>query len=1024
MSEMSAAFRAAVREAMAAPDDGLPFLSDEPEGVLSQEPHFLMASILYDARERLTPDQAGGPEGVDLETVFLAACYYLARVNRLPEGGSEWEHHTFVFLFAVVHALRPDAVPQVLREAFEKDPPQLVPAYEILHAAGNALCLASEAASDAEGVALAAALMIEALEGARGRESEAPIGVNLGTVFTVLAELGGDGVPEGLRAAALHHMREALALVPLGDPSREPMLALIAWAQAKAPSVAVYEGSIGVEMEQYHRDPDPARLDAMINGLRATVATAAEPGRTLRRVELGQVLRMRFEINGDLDDLDESISELTDALAGPLNDEQRASACSFLGLAYLDRYGSLGAPADLEAASAAVRDGQTTGTAASPAHSQRLTNLAGVLTTRFDAYGDPAELDEAVAHLRHAVAVTPPSQQDYPVMLVKLAVALRKRGMHTGRDEDLATAEAILRQVAGQPSDTGLTQPIARVELSGLLAVRGLSRNTGADLVDTVTQSRVTALAPTQDVRTRLYGAEMWAMSCVLLGDLAQAHTAYGVALNDLLPKLAGRTLNRAAQEVRLRLVGALANDAAAVEITAGRPREALIRLEQGRGVLLAQALQLRGRHDDLRAAAPGLAQRFERVCEELVEQQGGREERKASAAAFEEVVRQIRALPGFADFHQPPDWKHLRQSAAQGPVAVVNVSRARCDVLLLRRRFGRAVIEVLPLPDVTVQEINSRTVTFRATVAKLTTPGTPAGEKYRYDREMKQTLRWLGETVVCPVLDRLGFDRPARPGKPLPRLWWCLTGALSQLPLHAAILDTPEPHQRPTPVYAHDRVVSSYVPTLSSLLHARARFAPDNVRASLLAVAVDAGSPYPRLTALDDELAATDQLPGPRSELRHTDATPDAVLAALRTHSHAHLACHGVRNPSDPSNSRLLLHNGSLTLRQLASERLLDAEFAYLSACHSAAPGEELANEAISVASAFQLCGYRQVIGSLWTVEDGMGPLLAREVYRRLAAAGAPDVARVLHQAVGALRGHPRYGEPLFWASMIHSGP
>ncbi|WP_143661958.1 CHAT domain-containing protein, partial [Streptomyces glaucescens] len=105
-------------------------------------------------------------------------------------------------------------------------------------------------------------------------------------------------------------------------------------------------------------------------------------------------------------------------------------------------------------------------------------------------------------------------------------------------------------------------------------------------------------------------------------------------------------------------------------------------------------------------------------------------------------------------------------------------------------------------------------------------------------------------------------------------------------------------------------------------------------------------------------------------------------------------------------------------------AERLPHAEFAFLSACHSAAPGKELADEVISVASAFQLCGYRQVIGSLWTVDDRMAPVLAREVYRQLGTPGAPGAAHALHRAITTLRGHERYREPLFWASVVHSGP
>ncbi|MEU4953840.1 CHAT domain-containing protein [Streptomyces lavendulae] len=480
---------------------------------------------------------------------------------------------------------------------------------------------------------------------------------------------------------------------------------------------------------------------------------------------------------------------------------------------------------------------------------------------------------------------------------------------------------------------------MARLELGHVLHARARLLGDVKDLADAVDQYEVTALAPAQDIRSRLHCAALWGMGAAELGALERSRTAFDLALSDLVPKLTGRALGRESQEARLRELPSLATVAAAVSIRAGEVQEALVRLEQGRGVLLAQALELRGRHDDLRVTDSGLADRFERVCAELVASHRSPQQRRRSAGDFDSLVEDIRALTNFEHFQRPPAWEKLRDAAAQVPVVVINVS--------------------------------------------------PQG---------------LGRNPLF--------------GEPLPRLWWCPTGVLSLLPLQAAFLDQDG-------AYVQDRVVSSYVPTLGSLLHARSRPAPSPDRASLLTVAVDAaGQAYPRLAALDDELTAASHMPGRRQRLRDTEATPDAVLAALRTHTHAHLACHGVRDPGDPSHSRLLLSGGELTLRELATERLPNAEFAYLSACHSAAAGEELADEVISVASAFQLCGCRHVIGSLWTVQGAMGPLLARAVYRNLAAPDGRGPAYALHRAVAELRAHGDYDDPLFWASVIHSGP
>ncbi|MGW0777253.1 CHAT domain-containing protein [Streptomyces sp. NPDC002835] len=989
--------------------------------MLAQETHGNVAIHVLGIADRLTSAQAAAEPDV-LDIVYLAAGYYLERCQCLPEAGRTWDHHACTFLFGIVHAVRPGAVPQPLRDAFAEQPPPAVPAYETVHAVGVALLLASAPKKDAEGVQLAGALLGRAWEGARGGESEPHIAFNFASALTTMADLGVG--PEGAGRKALGLMRAALAALPAEDPLREEMLAGLMRALAKAPPAVPAEGSPGAEIAAYLREGGLERLDTVIDRLRVVVDASAtgEPQRSGHRAELGQALRMRFEMTGELTDLDASIAELEAVLAtGPLNAEDRASVASFLGLARLDRYVTFRDPADLEAATRAVREGNDPSVAASSGHAQRLTNLAAVLTARFDLHAQESDIDEAVEHLTYAVAATPWSQHDHPVMMIKLAVALRRRGTHRQQHADLDRAEAILRKVAEDSAGTGPNQQLARMELGRLLAERGRLRGNVLDVADAVDQYRATALAPTQDIRTRLACAVAWGVDSVSLGALDLARNAFGVALTDLLPKLSGRTLGRESQETRLREVSSLATVAAAVSVMADRPQEALVRLEQGRGVLLAQALQLRGRHDELAAASPELADRFERVCAELVARQRSPEQRKEAAAEFDRVVEEIRARPGFARFYRSPDWEQLSEATAHGPVAVVNVSPMGCFVLLLTRPpGGRSAVEVLPL-EVMPEEIGERAGTFRTAVSRLLHPDTPGRERLRRDEEMKGTLRWLGTHIVGPVLARLGLDRPARPGAPRPRLWWCPTGVLSVLPLHAALLE-----KRPggENVYTHDLVVSSFTPTLGALLHARSRPTSGKGRPSLVAVAVDTGTAYPRLTALGDELAATGVLPGRRDELRGTEATPQAVLAALRTHTHAHLACHGVRDRADPSRSRLLLHGGELTLRELAGERLPEAEFAYLSACHSAAPGEELADEVISVASAFQLCGYRQVIGSLWTVDDKMGLLLAREVYRNLAAPDTPAAACALHRAIGVLREHPRYRDPLFWGSVIHSGP
>jgi CHAT domain-containing protein len=54
---------------------------------------------------------------------------------------------------------------------------------------------------------------------------------------------------------------------------------------------------------------------------------------------------------------------------------------------------------------------------------------------------------------------------------------------------------------------------------------------------------------------------------------------------------------------------------------------------------------------------------------------------------------------------------------------------------------------------------------------------------------------------------------------------------------------------------------------------------------------------------------------------------------------------------------------------------------FAFLSACHTFTGVLSLADEAIRLASAFQVAGYRHVIATLWWISDPRAPEVADSV-------------------------------------------
>jgi CHAT domain-containing protein len=228
------------------------------------------------------------------------------------------------------------------------------------------------------------------------------------------------------------------------------------------------------------------------------------------------------------------------------------------------------------------------------------------------------------------------------------------------------------------------------------------------------------------------------------------------------------------------------------------------------------------------------------------------------------------------------------------------------------------------------------------------------------------------------------------------------------------------------------DLVISSYTPTIRALAYARRTLPEGNGRRTaskadrIVVVAMPHTPGASDLPCADAETDLLRQRFGERVfTLVGSAATHDAVVATLPDARWAHFACHGF-NPADPSASYLLLtdhRKRPLTVVDVARLRLDEADLAFLSACSTARPSSRLTDEAIHLASAFQLAGYRHVIGTLWRINDQNALELADGLYADVATAGTVDsAAAALHAVTSRLRDQ-RAQTPSVWASYIHSG-
>ncbi|CAG8729262.1 4792_t:CDS:2, partial [Acaulospora colombiana] len=114
----------------------------------------------------------------------------------------------------------------------------------------------------------------------------------------------------------------------------------------------------------------------------------------------------------------------------------------------------------------------------------------------------------------------------------------------------------------------------------------------------------------------------------------------------------------------------------------------------------------------------------------------------------------------------------------------------------------------------------------------------------------------------------------------------------------------------------------------------------------------------------------------------------------------------------------------GHLTLEEIIKLRLPTAEFAFLSACQTTAGDEKLSEEAVHIAGAMLLAGYRGVVATMWSIRDDLAPEVADAFYAYLTREGKrPDnrkAAEALHFAMKQLRERPGVSL-LDWLPFVH---
>lgn len=478
-----------------------------------------------------------------------------------------------------------------------------------------------------------------------------------------------------------------------------------------------------------------------------------------------------------------------------------------------------------------------------------------------------------------------------------------------------------------------------------------------------------------------------------------------------LLPSISPRSLDNKEGSVA-RFAGLAASAVSFRLESQGSGDDALQCSERGRGIINGLLFETRSDISALGQEYPKLASDFTSARDRLesltaaqrsgVETYDPQAEQRASIlrdaeAAFNDKLAEIRSLPNFSHFLAAPSTEDIIVAGNPDPIAVINVSEYRCDALVVHN--GK--VNVIELLDLNIADA-------RAWASKL-----PSLVKSPLFSIISPLLEWLWRVVCSPILDTLGFCRPIS-GPKWPRIWWIPTGIISRFPLHAAGL-----HDTPGETVM-DRVMSSYASSVRSLIYARSHGAAElsmakpNTQALLVGMSKTPGfNPLPQA---EEEVSMVDRL-FQSMELEtfalNSEAKKSEVLEKLANCNIFHFAGHGSADGENPSDSKLLLQDwtkDALHLHDLRDHQFMGKPhfLCYLSACSTGVTVvDQLSDEGMHFISAFQMAGFRHVIGTLWSVYDDACLHLAKAFYESLVSKPMTDqtVCEAFHHAVRKLR-------------------
>ena len=244
------------------------------------------------------------------------------------------------------------------------------------------------------------------------------------------------------------------------------------------------------------------------------------------------------------------------------------------------------------------------------------------------------------------------------------------------------------------------------------------------------------------------------------------------------------------------------------------------------------------------------------------------------------------------------------------------------------------------------------------------------------------------------------------------------------QLTVHPDKLVQAMERAKTEPCTVHDRVISSFVPSIKVLDFLRRRKEeqsrpPQRQPSRAMLVGVEKTQLKKDLCLTPEEIRHIKSLLRTSLEAKPVEATTTAVMASMEDYELLHFACHthsDHEGEGDPFLTQLCMKDWymqereGLNVANIMRMKLNRTWLAYLSCCDGALVRDQrIRGEGIHLAGAFQMAGVPSVIVTWWPVRDDVSMEAANMFYRNMQGQDSKlivdDAAGALHNTITALR-------------------